>query len=449
MEDDGRAYQALKKSRLIQRELQSNDIEREIFNASRIHHRWLEKESALQSEVNLALIRAKEEAEKSSAFKSAFLANMSHEIRTPMNGVLGMSKILLNRQLPHAERELVKNIYAAGSHLLRVVNDILEFSSIEAGKLKIDSQPFELRERITRLVSLLKPLAEDKSNSLNCEIADEIGDAVVGDFSRISQVLTNLLGNAIKFTNHGDIVLKLTLVSGALDQQRVRFVVSDTGIGIPPERQSAIFDAYVQGDRIRVPGSEGTGLGLSISKLVVEALGGKINLESQEGLGSRFWFDIDLPEDNGLVAKVETPLERKLALLNEKALSGVRILVAEDNEINWLVTEELLQRLGGVADRAEDGRQAVEAFRGGKYDLILMDCQMPVLDGYEATQVIRGLEKKTQTHIPIIALSADVLPDNQIKCTFFGMDGFVGKPISVTHLLGLVMGVAPNLVTPS
>lgn len=369
------------------------------------------------------LKEAKEVAEASVKSKEIFLANMSHEIRTPMNAIMGLGDLLKETSLSNEQYKYVSTINTSAKNLLTIINDILDFSKIEAGKLQIESIPFDVTQTVDKTVEVFQPLAQDKKLNFVCKLDRKIRKEVLGDPTRLNQVLINLLGNAFKFTEDGEIVLKVELLEKDKEKYKVLFSVSDTGIGISQKHQTTIFDSFSQAETSTARLFGGTGLGLSISYQLINLMGGNLKVDSVVGTGTAFSFVLDFE-----ILKFQTMVNNVVV---EKLPKGVKVLLVEDNKVNQFLAQTILNSWECVVECADDGEIAVSKLKDSVYDVVLMDVRMPNMNGEEATKIIR---EELKLGVPIIALTANAIKGDKEKYLNMGMNDYVSKPFEKEEL---------------
>jgi signal transduction histidine kinase/CheY-like chemotaxis protein len=413
-------YQLLKTNVML--EATNTDLEEEI----REHYR-----------VEAELIKAKEDAEKANTAKSNFLANMSHEIRTPMNGIIGMTELTLMTDLSEEQITYLNLVKRSAESLLRIINDILDYAKIEAGMISVENKPFILLEVMNEIVALFNINAKQKGLVITLKIDESIPPILYGDTLRLRQVSGNLLGNAVKFTAQGGIDILIKLSGFIRNMAKLEFIFKDTGIGIPEEKRGQLFQRFTQLDSSYTKQYQGTGLGLAISKKLVEMMGGEIWIESQVEVGSIFcftaFFGVDNANNSVEISKID---ENKLSAKSGR--DSKLLLVVEDDEVSRQSIVAFLKMKGIKTLVAENGQSAIEIFKNASVDMILMDVQMPILDGFTATKEIRRIERPKNAHTPIIAMTAYALAGDQERCLKMGMDDYISKPIDFKSIYELI-----------
>jgi PAS domain S-box-containing protein len=389
-----------------------------------------------RKEVEIKLLAAKREAEKAKAAQESFLANMSHEIRTPMNGIIGMSNLLMNSTQNQEQKEFVENIQESARNLLAIINDILDFSKIKSGKFLLEHSSFKVMHVIKKSIYPLQIKADEKMVKLNIDFEPGIPEYLLGDSLRLQQIIINLIGNAIKFTSVGAVSIRVSCSDRKPDKMRLRVEVADTGIGIAASKLDYIFESFTQNNENKSRKYGGTGLGLAIVKQLVELQHGHVSVISELGKGSTFSFEIPYEVSKQLADAIIISEEKKKNLLQ-----GIVVLVAEDNIINQKVVKNTLQKQGATITIANNGREAIDEMRQQSFDIVLMDLQMPEVDGYKATRYIRQVMK---SDTPIVAMTADALKGEAEKCLEAGMSGFISKPFEPNDLYEQIIMLTKN-----
>lgn len=410
--------------------------EQELTERKRIENQMQEYADKLEL-MRFDALDAQKKAEAANMAKSEFLANMSHELRTPMNGIIGMCEFLLDSALDEEQRDHAETLRGSGENLLSLLNDILDISKIEAGELELELVPFHTGTAIQQMMQLFVPVASKQGIELSLSRDEKVPSTLIGDLGRIQQILRNLISNALKFTEKGgvQIFLKTAFEEG---EPYLFVAVQDTGIGIPDDKKSSIFEKFTQADNSVTREYGGTGLGLAITQQLVEMMDGKIGVDSVVGKGSTFWFTIPLSiaEDD---MKPVNLFDKNRDFSQDELKTDMHILAVDDHPVNQKFVQKLLKKLGFKhVDLAENGKQALQMINDNEYDLVLMDCQMPELDGYEATQQLRRKEEGTDNHLNVIALTANAMVGDKEKCLKAGMDDYLSKPIKPDALADML-----------
>jgi PAS domain S-box-containing protein len=406
-------------------------------------NRAMEAEITARKQAEEALQHAKIAAEAANEAKGWFLANISHELRTPMNAILGMVDLAIPRQVDPAAKDLLETARESADLLLALLSDLLDSAKIESRRLELELAPFSLHHVLRQVAQVLTVRASEKGIIFSCPIPPDLPDYLLGDPMRLRQVLLNLAGNAVKFSDRGQVTVRIAVESRSADAVSLNFAVQDTGIGIPRSQWQRIFDPFAQADASTTRRFGGTGLGLSISSSLVRLMGGHIAIESEPGRGTTFSFTIRLP-----LASEVLPVPESAHSIATVAASSLRVLLVEDNPANQKLATYILQQRGHTVAVAADGQQGFQMSRETPYDVILMDVQMPGMDGLEATKAIRAWENG-QKHVPIIAMTAHAMKSDRQRCLAAGMDAYLSKPVNAQKLIVLVESLALGVPAPA
>lgn len=409
-------------------------MEEELLQANKIAEHSLMKGNKALNE----LIKAKKELEMSVKVKEQFLANMSHEIRTPMNAIVGFTNLLLKTEIGSEQKQYVDAIKTSGENLLVIINDILDFSKMQSGKFSFEKIELSLSQLISTLTELMLPKSVEKNIKLSTKIDKQIPDKLIGDPTRLSQIILNLVGNAIKFTDKGEVHIEANLISEQDSFVDLQFSIIDTGIGISEDKLLTIFQGFTQASNETTRKYGGTGLGLTIVKQLIELQGGQISVTSEVGKGSAFTFNLQFKKaEKSTIEKTDPHIED----IEIRSIEGLNVLLVEDNLLNQVLAKKVLTDWKWNVEIAENGVVACEKAQEGDYDVILMDIQLPEMDGYEATRLIRKMENPSKSNVPIIAMTAHAMSGESEKCKDIGMDEYISKPFDVKNLYNKIISV--------